>query len=58
MEQNIKKNIYKCITESLCCVAEISTTLMSIWDGEKKKSFRSPNTDFESTFGTTSLSLP
>ena len=26
-EKNIKKNVYKCITESLCYIAEINTTL-------------------------------
>ena len=25
MEKNIKKNAYTCITESLCCTAEIKT---------------------------------
>ena len=24
---NIKKNVFICITESLCCIAEIGTTL-------------------------------
>ena len=27
MEKNMKENIYICITESLCCTAEINTTL-------------------------------
>ena len=27
MEKNIKNNVYMCITESLCCTAEIDTTL-------------------------------
>ena len=27
MEKNIKKNVYICKTESLCCTAEINTTL-------------------------------
>ena len=27
MENNIKKNVYMCITESLCCTAEINTIL-------------------------------
>ena len=26
MEKNIKKNVYLCITESLCCTAEMNTT--------------------------------
>ena len=26
-EKNMKKNVYICITESLCCTAEINTTL-------------------------------
>ena len=26
-EKNIKKNVYMCITDSLCCMAEINTTL-------------------------------
>ena len=27
MEKSIKKSIYLCIIESLCCIAEINTTL-------------------------------
>ena len=27
MEKNFKKNMYGCVTESLCCEAEINTTL-------------------------------
>ena len=27
MEKNMKKNMYICITKSLCCTAEINTTL-------------------------------
>ena len=27
MEKNIKNHVYMCITESLCCTAEIDTTL-------------------------------
>ena len=27
MEKNIKKNVYICRTETLCCTAEINTTL-------------------------------
>ena len=26
-KENFKKNVYICITESLCCTAEINTTL-------------------------------
>ena len=26
-ENNVKKNVYMCITESICCTAEIDTTL-------------------------------
>ena len=29
MENNIKKNAHVCITESLCCIAEVNTTLLS-----------------------------
>ena len=29
MEKNVKKNVYICITQSLCCTAEIITTLKS-----------------------------
>ena len=27
MEKNMKKNVCMCVTESLCCPAEINTTL-------------------------------
>ena len=27
MKKNIQKNVYMCITESLCCKAEMNTTL-------------------------------
>ena len=27
MEKNMKKNVYICITELLCCTVEINTTL-------------------------------
>ena len=27
MEKNIKKNVYRCTTESLCCTAEMGTTV-------------------------------
>ena len=41
MKKNIKKNVYMLITESLCCTAEISTTLQinysSIKNYENKK---------------------
>ena len=35
--KNIKKNIYTTITESLCCTAEIGTTLSINYTSIKKK---------------------
>ena len=40
MEKNIKKNVCICITESLCCVAEINTILKVNYTSIKKKHFR------------------
>ena len=37
MEKNIKKNVYTCITESLCCTAEINTTLYINYASIKNK---------------------
>ena len=37
MENYLKKNIYVCITESLCCTAETSTTLLINYISVKKK---------------------
>ena len=34
----MKKNVYVCITESLCCTAEINTTLQINYISIKKKS--------------------
>ena len=36
MEKNIKKNVYLCITESLCCTAEMNTTLEINYTSIKK----------------------
>ena len=36
MEKNIKKRMYICITESLCCIAEINTTLQINYISIKK----------------------
>ena len=35
MEKNIKKHVHMCITESLCCTAEINTTILK--KRQKKK---------------------
>ena len=39
MERNIKRNVYVCITESLCCTTEINThcksTVLQLEKGKK-----------------------
>ena len=41
MEKSIlKKNVYICITESLCCIAEINTTLLDNYTSIKKKMWK------------------
>ena len=36
MEKNIKKNVYKSITESLCCTVEISIVNQLYFNKKKK----------------------
>ena len=49
MEKNMKKNVYICITESLCHVAEINTTLtwhQSLFNKKFKKHIIKKNTTY------------
>ena len=43
MEKNIKNNVYVCITESLCCTAEINTILQMNYTSIKKLMMLYPN---------------
>ena len=41
MEKNMEKQVYMCITESLCCTAELTqhckSTILQFWEKKKKK---------------------
>ena len=37
MKTNVKKNVYICKTESLCCAPEVNTTLKINYTSKKKK---------------------
>ena len=37
MKNNVKKNVYICKTESLCCAPEVNTTLKINYTSKKKK---------------------